>query len=66
MNTISNSQKVAVLKCLVEGNSIRSTMRLTGVAKDTILGLLKTAGETALEYQDTMLRNLPRIATLPV
>jgi IS1 family transposase len=58
MNTISNEQKTAVLKCLVEGCSIRSTVRLTGVSKDTILRLLADAGEVALEYQDRMLRNL--------
>jgi len=59
MNMISNSQKAAVLKSLVEGCSIRSTRRLTGVAKDTIVSLLAQAGEVALEYQDCMLRNLP-------
>lgn len=59
MNTISNSHKAAVLKCLVEGCSVRSTKRLTGVAKDTILNLLAQAGEVAVEYQDRMLRNLP-------
>ena len=59
MNIISNEQKTAVLKCLVEGCSIRSTVRLTGVAKTTILTLLEQAGEVALEYQDRMLRNLP-------
>jgi IS1 family transposase len=57
MNTISNDQKTAVLKCLVEGCSIRSTVRLTGVAKGTILDLLAVAGETALMYQDAMLKN---------
>lgn len=59
MNTISNERKAAVLKCLVEGCSVRSTVRLTGVAKGTILSLLAQAGESALEYQDNMLRNLP-------
>ena len=59
MNTISNQQKTAVLKCLVEGCSVRSTVRLTGVAKGTILNLLAQAGEACLEYQDRMLRNLP-------
>lgn len=59
MNTVSNERKLLVLKCLVEGCSIRSTVRLTGVAKGTILGLLAEAGEAALEYQDVMLRNLP-------
>lgn len=59
MNTISNEAKAAVLRALVEGCSIRSTVRMTGVAKGTILNLLAQAGEACLEYQDRMLRNLP-------
>jgi hypothetical protein len=43
----------------VEGNSVRSTSRLTGVAKGTILRLLVVAGKVAAEYQDGILRNLP-------
>jgi hypothetical protein len=34
-----------VLKLLVEGNSIRSTERITGVHRDTIIDLLVLAGE---------------------
>lgn len=59
MNTISNERKAAVLSALVEGCSIRSTMRMTGVAKGTILRLLAQAGEACLAYQDKMLRSLP-------
>src|SRR4051794_24671221 len=33
------------LKLLVEGNSIRSTERITGVHRDTIIDLLVLAGE---------------------
>jgi ATP-dependent Clp protease protease subunit len=33
MNRLSTAQRVAVTKALVEGNSIRSTVRMTGVAK---------------------------------
>ena len=36
---------VLALKCLVEGNSVRSTERLTGLHRDTILDLLLLAGE---------------------
>jgi IS1 family transposase len=37
----------------------RSTVRLTGVAKDTVLKLLGMVGEACLEYQDAVFRNLP-------
>jgi hypothetical protein len=47
-----------VLRCLVEGNSIRSTVRITGVAKNTILKLLVDAGKVCAEYQNKTLRNL--------
>lgn len=42
MNSLSNAKKVLVLTCLAEGNSIRSTERITGVRRDTILRLLET------------------------
>lgn len=59
MNTLIAENKTAVLKCLVEGCSVRSTVRLPGVSKDTILRLLADAGEVALEFQDRMLQKLP-------
>jgi IS1 family transposase len=59
MNKLSPAKRAAVLSSLVEGNSIRSTSRLTGVAKGTILRLLEQAGMVAAEYQDAVLRNLP-------
>ena len=44
MNRLRTAQKVAVVKALVEGNSIRSTVRLTGVAKNTVTKLLVELG----------------------
>ena len=38
---------VQAIKCLIEGCSIRSTQRLTGLEKKTILRLLRLAGEKA-------------------
>ncbi len=43
---------------LVEGNSIRATCRMTGVAKSTILRLLVALGEACAAYQDRTLRGL--------
>ena len=59
MNILSTEKRVAVVSALVEGCSIRSTVRMTGVAKDTVLKLLGMVGEACLEYQDAVLRNLP-------
>jgi IS1 family transposase len=58
MNRLSAERRAAVLTALVEGNSVRSTSRITGVAKNTILRLLTQAGVVAGEYQDGILRNL--------
>jgi transposase-like protein len=40
MNKLKNEKKEAVIGALVEGNSIRSTERMTGVHRDTIMRLL--------------------------
>lgn len=36
MNRLSNKDRARVVSCLVEGCSIRSTVRMTGVAKNTV------------------------------
>ena len=59
MNRLSTAKRVAVLSALVEGCSVRSTSRLTGVAKGTILRLLADVGEACAKYQDTTIRNVP-------
>ena len=46
------------MTALVEGNSIRATCRMTGVAKNTIIKLLVDLGRACAEYQDKALRNL--------
>jgi IS1 family transposase len=43
---------------LVEGNSIRSTARMTGAARNTITTLLVNLGAACAEFQDRTLRNL--------
>lgn len=48
-----------MLNCLVEGNSIRATVRTTGAAKNTITKLLGDVGQAYVDYQDQALRGLP-------
>lgn len=45
MNTLSFEKKVSVLSMLVEGNSVRSIERVTGVHRDTILRLMVGVGQ---------------------
>src|SRR5438045_806970 len=54
----STPKKVAVISALVEGCSVRSTSRLTGVAKGTILRLLASVGEACVRYHDEHVRRL--------
>lgn len=58
-NRLSTADRVAVVGALVEGNSIRSTVRLTGVAKNTVTKLLVALAAACSKYQDKTLRNLP-------
>ena len=59
MNKVPAARRAAIVRSLIEGNSIRSTCRITGTAKGTVLRLLADVGEASLEYQDKALRNLP-------
>ncbi len=58
MNRLSLEKRTQILKCLVEGNSIRATARICNVVKNTVIKLLVEVGEACLEYQDKHLRNL--------
>src|SRR5436305_2149075 len=56
---VLNTDKIrSVLHLLVEGNSLRSTHRLTGVHRDTIMRLLVQAGDGALALLDDRMRGL--------
>lgn len=56
---ILNEEKALLcLNLLVEGNSVRSTERITGVHRDTILNLLETVGKKCIWIQETLVRNV--------
>lgn len=59
MNILSLEEKTKVISALVEGNSIRATCRMTGVAKGTVTCLLSAVGKVCADYQDKAFRNLP-------
>jgi transposase-like protein/IS1 family transposase len=63
---ISNPDAAArAIQCLIEGCSIRSTERLTGVNRNTIMRLLIVAGERSARMMDARMRNLrPRYLQL--
>jgi hypothetical protein len=53
-----NISDVQVIAALVEGASINSTCRMTGVAKHTVLKLLKDMGCACAAYHNRAVRNL--------
>jgi IS1 family transposase len=58
MNKLSTAERVAVIRCLVDGCSMRATSRITGIARNTIDKLLLELGAACLDYQDRTMRNL--------
>ncbi len=59
MNRLSTEKRAQVIGCLVEGMSIRATVRITGAAKNTITKLIVDLGAECAAYQDRTLRDLP-------
>jgi IS1 family transposase len=58
MNTLCSEKKLSVLSSLLEGNSVRSTERMTGVHRDTICRLLVETGDYCNDLLDGSMRNL--------
>lgn len=58
MNRLTAEIRARVINCLIEGCSIRATVRMTGVAKKTVMRLLVQVGEVCADYQDYAFRNL--------
>lgn len=59
MNVLPAAKRELVLRCLLDGASIRATARIADVAKGTVLKLLVDVGRASAAYQDRMLRDLP-------
>jgi IS1 family transposase len=58
MNRLSTERRAAIVASLVEGNSLRATVRMTGAAKNTVTKLLVDVGAACSEYQDRVMRDL--------
>jgi IS1 family transposase len=59
MNRVPLARRVQIINCLVEGNSIRSTERMTGTHRDTIMRLLVEVGAGCAQLMDEQMRELP-------
>jgi IS1 family transposase len=58
MNKLTTEERSRVVAALVEGNSLRSITRMTGVHRTTILKLLVDLGRACSIFQDQAFRNL--------
>jgi IS1 family transposase len=59
MNRLSTDKRAQIVGSLVEGNSIRATVRMTGAAKNTVTKLLVDLGAACAEYQANVMHDLP-------
>jgi IS1 family transposase len=58
MNRLDSTTQVRVINCLIEGCSIRATVRMTGVAKNTVAKLLTDIGCACAGYHNRTVRGL--------
>lgn len=58
MNRLPISRRAAILRALVEGNSVRATCRLTGAAKGTVLRLLSEMGAICARLHDSRVQGI--------
>jgi hypothetical protein len=58
MKQLTTAQRAQIIKCLCEGMSIRSTVRITGAAKNTVVKLLCEMGCACADFHHRVVRNL--------
>jgi IS1 family transposase len=58
MNKLTSERRGQILGMMVEGMSIRSICRLTGVSKNTVVKLLADAGQACLVFSDRAMHGL--------
>jgi hypothetical protein len=58
MNKLSTQERAAVIRGLVEGNSIASLVRMTGIARTTILRLMVQFADVCQRFHDEKVQGL--------
>ncbi len=58
MNCLDSQTRAQIIRCLIEGCSIRATCRMTGAAKNTVAKLLADMGTACTQYHNSHVRNL--------
>jgi IS1 family transposase len=57
-NVLPAPKRVAIVSALQEGCSIRSTARMVGVSKDTVMKLQRELGEACIKHMDRTMKGL--------
>lgn len=58
MNRLDTKARAQIVRCLVDGNSIRATTRIVGVSKNTVVKLLAELGAACRAYHDQHVRGV--------
>ncbi len=58
MNYLDTKTRAQVIRCLIEGCSVRATVRMTGAAKNTVVKLLADIGCACAAYHNRYVRDL--------
>src|SRR5688500_15587381 len=58
MNQLSIEKRTQIIRLLVEGNSLRSTSRITGASINTVTKLLVSVGKACIKFHDETVRNV--------
>ena len=59
MNRLNIPDRARIVSCLVEGNSVRATCRMTGNSKGAVLKLLGDLGRACAAYHDGHVHGVP-------
>jgi IS1 family transposase len=59
MNNLSNEKQRTAIQAIIEGNSLRSTERMTGIHRDTLMRLLVRVGNGCVQFLDSHIRAVP-------
>jgi len=58
MNQLTTERRAQVVGALIEGNSIRSTVRMTGVCKDAVTKLIRDMGDACAQHHNASVRGV--------
>jgi hypothetical protein len=63
MNRLTAEKRAQVVNALAEGNSIRATVRMTGVCKDAVTKLIRDLGKACADHHHETVRGRIQITT---